>query len=350
MATRAKLAVGAVVLLAAISSVASIARFWYLDGLVEPKDFLWNAANINVVGIVEPGTGIVAGSLATLRPLFKKLFRGVRGAGVTDGSSFGGLGGGAGGSRLPLSRLRSLGGGCAGEAKSASSASSNGTYHGGDGAGGGEDRAGVYRPWIQSHLGSRFTTTCVGGRDAEQFDAKLGPPPPVAQRGEGKEYVLHRERMEELQQRRAERRGKGSGTSSREPLWTGVNASTERDLERGDQWPLHHGSGGHEVTGSRINKKVDVMVSVSREEGEGEEGDLGAFLSRELVLPPPSEDGDDGSWNEEVFGRSSPLPKVLNGPGRGGGSGMGSPLTSSGRGMVGAPRGSVGGKSWLSDR
>ncbi|KAK3081392.1 hypothetical protein LTS18_007132, partial [Coniosporium uncinatum] len=65
------------------------------------------------------------------------------------------------------------------------------------------------------------------------------------------------------------------------------------------------------------SRSFDVTVSVSREEQEGEEGDLGAFLRRELVLPPPSEDGDDGFWNEEVFGRSSPLPKVLKGPGKG---------------------------------
>ncbi|KAK3065383.1 hypothetical protein LTS18_011906 [Coniosporium uncinatum] len=347
MATRAKLAVGFVVSLAAISSVASVVRFWYLDGLVEPKDFLWNAANINVVGIVEPGTGIVAGSLATLRPLFKKLFRQARSLGATNetGSSFGGFGGG---SRLPLSRIRSLGSAYVGEGKSASLGSSNGSHHGG-----GAGECGTYSPWIQSHQGSQFTTTCVGGPEAEQFDGgglgvvslpQLPPPPLMAQGGEGKEYVMHRERTEELQQWRVRRGSKGSGTSSREPLWTGVNHTSERDVERGDAWPLYHG-GGNGTTGSRINKKVDVMVSVSREE-EGEEGDIGAFLRRELVLPPPSDDGDDGSWNEEVFGRSSPLPKVLNGPGRGGGSGMGSPLTSPGR----VPCGSVGGKSWLSDR
>jgi len=143
------------------------------------------------------------------------------------------------------------------------------------------------------------------------------------------------------------RRGsKGSGTLSKEPLWGGGNGSMERDVERGDLWPLYHAYGNEAPgSGSRINKKVDVMVSISREE-EGKEGDIGAFLRRELVLPPPSDDGDDGSWNEEMFGRSSPLPKVLNGPVRGGGSGMGSPLASPGR----VPRGSVGGKSWLSDQ
>lgn len=49
-------------------------RFKYISGLAIRVDFFKDAASISIWSTIELGTGIVAGSMATLRPLFKKLF------------------------------------------------------------------------------------------------------------------------------------------------------------------------------------------------------------------------------------------------------------------------------------
>jgi len=64
--------------LGAFGSLCSIVRFRYINGLSISPDFFWNAANISIWSTIELGTGIVAASLATLRPLFKRLFYGAR--------------------------------------------------------------------------------------------------------------------------------------------------------------------------------------------------------------------------------------------------------------------------------
>ena len=64
--------------LGAFGSICSCVRFKYLDGLGISPEFFWNAANISIWSTIELGAGIVAGSLATLRPLFKRLFYSAR--------------------------------------------------------------------------------------------------------------------------------------------------------------------------------------------------------------------------------------------------------------------------------
>lgn len=64
--------------LGAFGSLCSIVRFKYINGLSITPDFFWNAANISIWSTIELGTGIVAGSLATLRPLFRQLFYSAR--------------------------------------------------------------------------------------------------------------------------------------------------------------------------------------------------------------------------------------------------------------------------------
>jgi len=50
----------------------------YVHNLDFNKDFFWSAVNISIWSTAELGTGIVAGSLATLRPLLKRLIRTTR--------------------------------------------------------------------------------------------------------------------------------------------------------------------------------------------------------------------------------------------------------------------------------
>jgi len=70
---RSKLSVGFVLCLGTLGSVCSIVRFKYIDGLGSHEDFFWNAANVSIWSTLEMATGIIAGCLATMRPLFKKL-------------------------------------------------------------------------------------------------------------------------------------------------------------------------------------------------------------------------------------------------------------------------------------
>ncbi|KAF2843487.1 hypothetical protein M501DRAFT_903774, partial [Patellaria atrata CBS 101060] len=69
MNTRSKLSVGLILSLGAAGSICSVIRFRYIEGLTNHTDFFWNAANIAIWSCIEPGTGIVAANLATLRPL-----------------------------------------------------------------------------------------------------------------------------------------------------------------------------------------------------------------------------------------------------------------------------------------
>jgi len=78
MDRRTKSVCAFVLSLGAFGSICSIVRFKYINGLSVSPDFFWNAANISIWSTIELGTGIVAGSLATLRPLFKRLFYSAR--------------------------------------------------------------------------------------------------------------------------------------------------------------------------------------------------------------------------------------------------------------------------------
>lgn len=56
-------------------SICSIIRFLYVRNLAFGEDFFWSAVNISIWSTIELGMGIIAGSLATLRPLLKRVIR-----------------------------------------------------------------------------------------------------------------------------------------------------------------------------------------------------------------------------------------------------------------------------------
>ncbi|KAF2124794.1 hypothetical protein P153DRAFT_127296 [Dothidotthia symphoricarpi CBS 119687] len=76
---RAKISVSIVMGLGAIGSVASIFRLFYLEGLLIGGGAL-SAASVKVTiwATAEPGTGIIAASVAIWRPLFRKMAVDVR--------------------------------------------------------------------------------------------------------------------------------------------------------------------------------------------------------------------------------------------------------------------------------
>lgn len=55
------------------ASCAVVARYPYMPRLREVDDFLWATVDIAIWSTVEQGLAITAGSLATLRPLFKHI-------------------------------------------------------------------------------------------------------------------------------------------------------------------------------------------------------------------------------------------------------------------------------------
>ncbi len=55
-------------------SAASIVRFPYIYQLNETQDFLWSNTDVSIWSTIEPGIGITASSLATMRPLFVAFF------------------------------------------------------------------------------------------------------------------------------------------------------------------------------------------------------------------------------------------------------------------------------------
>lgn len=77
MNPRTKVTVMIILALGAIGSIASIIRLRYIGDLVQ-KDFLFAATDVAIWSTVEPGMGITAASLATLRPLFKNFLANTR--------------------------------------------------------------------------------------------------------------------------------------------------------------------------------------------------------------------------------------------------------------------------------
>ncbi|THW45438.1 hypothetical protein D6D21_04435 [Aureobasidium pullulans] len=69
----AKISSGLLLSLGAVGSISSLIRIAYIPGLKNGPVFFSNAINIGVWSCIEPGLGIVAASLATLRPLFKSM-------------------------------------------------------------------------------------------------------------------------------------------------------------------------------------------------------------------------------------------------------------------------------------
>lgn len=69
--TRKKIVVSSILALGALAAIAVLVRIPYIKVLVEnPFDILFYSTNVIVLTILEPGLGITAASLATLRPLF----------------------------------------------------------------------------------------------------------------------------------------------------------------------------------------------------------------------------------------------------------------------------------------
>lgn len=78
MDKRSKISVGFVLCLAATGCICSGIRFRYIEGLVQTDDFFWSVVNISIWSTIEAGACIIAGCLATLRPLMKGALRQAR--------------------------------------------------------------------------------------------------------------------------------------------------------------------------------------------------------------------------------------------------------------------------------
>ncbi|KAM0518871.1 hypothetical protein ACHAPE_003861 [Trichoderma viride] len=72
MNNKTKLALIPVMLMACVASVAVVVRFPYVKDF-KTLDFLWATIDIAIWSTVEQGLAITAGSLATIRPLFRKI-------------------------------------------------------------------------------------------------------------------------------------------------------------------------------------------------------------------------------------------------------------------------------------
>jgi hypothetical protein len=128
--------------------VCSIVRFLYIKYLIYGEDFFFSAVNISVWSTIELGTGIVAGSLATLRPLLKRLVRTTR-------------------EHMTLAPL------APGKQRTSTTKTLSGTIRpagaptrgpSGPGRPGDlESMPSIFRPWESIGESGGFTTTCVGG-------------------------------------------------------------------------------------------------------------------------------------------------------------------------------------------
>ncbi|KAL6708785.1 hypothetical protein ACN47E_002481 [Coniothyrium glycines] len=71
---RTKMSVIGILGFAAIGSTGTVVRMFYLHTLLDGPDFLWATTDVAIWSTVEPGIGITAASLATLRPLMRIWF------------------------------------------------------------------------------------------------------------------------------------------------------------------------------------------------------------------------------------------------------------------------------------
>ncbi|MCJ1366845.1 hypothetical protein MMC16_005975 [Acarospora aff. strigata] len=74
MNPQTKISIAIILGLGAIGSTATLVRIKFIDGLTKPEDFLYNTLDVAIWSTVEPGVGIIAASIPTLRPLFKTFF------------------------------------------------------------------------------------------------------------------------------------------------------------------------------------------------------------------------------------------------------------------------------------
>ena len=73
MNIRTKMLVAGILAFAAIGSTATVVRMQYIHSLTNGPDFLFATKNVAIWSTVEPGVGITAGSMATLRPLLQTI-------------------------------------------------------------------------------------------------------------------------------------------------------------------------------------------------------------------------------------------------------------------------------------
>ncbi|TID01932.1 hypothetical protein CH35J_004663 [Colletotrichum higginsianum] len=66
-----KIVVVCILGLAAIGSTATIVRAFYIPSLLESDNFLYETSGFAIWSTVEPGVGMIAASIATLRPLYR---------------------------------------------------------------------------------------------------------------------------------------------------------------------------------------------------------------------------------------------------------------------------------------
>ncbi|KAI4908371.1 hypothetical protein J4E90_008996 [Alternaria incomplexa] len=71
MRTKTKLLVAGILAFAAIGSTGTAIRMAYIHTLVQGPDFLYATTDVALWSTIEPGIGITAGSIATLRPLVR---------------------------------------------------------------------------------------------------------------------------------------------------------------------------------------------------------------------------------------------------------------------------------------
>lgn len=71
MKLKTKALVAGILAFAAIGSTATIVRMFYIHTLMNGPDFLYATTNVAIWSTVEPGIGITASSIATLRPFVR---------------------------------------------------------------------------------------------------------------------------------------------------------------------------------------------------------------------------------------------------------------------------------------
>ena len=71
MKLKTKALVAGILAFAAIGSTATVVRMFYIHTLMDGPDFLYATTDVAIWSTVEPGIGITASSIATLRPLVR---------------------------------------------------------------------------------------------------------------------------------------------------------------------------------------------------------------------------------------------------------------------------------------
>jgi len=147
MDRRSKISAGLILSLGAFGSICSIVRFRYVQSLSIDDDFFYSAVNISIWSTIELGAGIIAGSLATMRPLLKRMLKIGRDH-ITMHTR-------GGGNRTDKNKLQT----------SKSSVTKLSKQQPGLDI---ESLPSVFRPWESVGESGGFTTTVEGGRDVEK--------------------------------------------------------------------------------------------------------------------------------------------------------------------------------------